>query len=69
MVAPQVSGALALLYAQKPRSVEEAKERILRGVDQNDYLSGRLFSNGRLNVFQSIDGKPPGAIHIQCFPN
>jgi len=68
MVAPQVSGALALLYAQKPRSVEEARERILRGVDQNDYLSGRLFSNGRLNVFNALRVDLRGPFIFSVFP-
>jgi hypothetical protein len=68
MVAPQVSGALALLYAQKPRSVEEARERILRGVDQNDDLSGRLFSNGRLNVFKALTVRLWGPFIFSVFP-
>lgn len=54
MAAPQVTGALALLYAQETPSIEEARERIIRGVDQNEYLYGRLFSHGRLNVFEAL---------------
>ena len=68
MAAPQVSGTLALLHAQKPLSVEEARERILRGVDQNDYLSGRLFSNGRLNVFKALRVDLRGPFIFSVFP-
>jgi hypothetical protein len=68
MAAPQVSGALALLYAQKPQSVEEARERILRGSDQNDYLSGRIFSNGRLNVFKALTVELRGPFIFSVFP-
>jgi hypothetical protein len=68
MAAPQVTGALALLYAQKPQSVEEARERIFRGADQNDYLSGRLFSNGRLNVFKALTVELRGPFIFSVFP-
>ena len=68
MAAPQVSGALALINAQKPQSIEEARERILRGVDQNDDLAARLFSNGRLNVYKALTLRLRGPFIFSVFP-
>jgi subtilisin family serine protease len=54
MAAAQVSGALALLYTASDATMLEAKERILRGVDPLDSLSGKVFSGGRLNLFNAL---------------
>jgi subtilisin family serine protease len=54
MATPQVTGALALLNAQGNPDIDEARERILRGVDENPYLYGRVFSNGRLDVYKAL---------------
>jgi len=54
MATPIVSGTLALLYSVRNRSISEARERILRGVDPSDDLSGLVFSGGRLNASRAL---------------
>ena len=54
MAAPQVSGAIGLLMAAFNPSPLEARERILRGVEANNYLYGKVFSNGRLDVYGAL---------------
>ena len=68
MSAPQVSGALALLFATGTPSIMEARERILRGVDQNKYLYGQVFSNGRLNLFKVLTVKLQGPFVFNISP-
>ena len=53
--APQVAGAVALLKAAVPAaSAADIKAAILGSVDQPASLSGKLISNGRLNVAKAL---------------
>ena len=55
MATPHVSGALALLKAHKPElTATELKEIILNTVDIIPSLSGKVMSQGRLNIHQAI---------------
>ena len=54
MAAPQVSGALGLIYSVLDPTMLEAKERILRGVDPLESLNGKVLTGGRLNLFNSL---------------
>lgn len=55
MAAPNVSGAVALLWAHRPAaSVAQVKEALVSGVDKSSAFSGKVTSGGRLNVHQSL---------------
>ena len=55
MAAPQVTGAVALIYAfMSTADALEAKERVLRGADELESLKGMVLTNGRLNVYNSL---------------
>ncbi len=52
---PQVSGAIALLKSAVPNaSAAEIRAAILGSVDQSAGLSGKVMSNGRLNVAKAL---------------
>lgn len=68
MAAPQVTGALALLNAQRNPDIDEARERILRGVDENAYLYGQVFSNGRLNIYKALTVELQGPFIFSISP-
>jgi subtilisin family serine protease len=68
MAAPQVSGALALLYSAFDATMLEAKERILRGVDPLNTLSGKVFSGGRLNLFNALTVELKGPFVFSLSP-
>ncbi|PRW20999.1 subtilisin-like serine protease [Chlorella sorokiniana] len=63
MSTPLVSGALALLFAAKPRATAaEARAALLSSVDQVPALRGKLITGGRLNVARAMAtllGQPP----------
>ncbi len=54
MATPVVTGTVALLYSVRTRSILEARERIIRGVDYLADFSGAVFSNGRLNSAKAL---------------
>ncbi|MCU0560140.1 MAG: S8 family serine peptidase [Desulfobacterales bacterium] len=59
MAAPHVSGLAALLWAQSPSlTSSQARARILDGVDRLAGLAGKVFTGGRINAFNSIQGVP-----------
>lgn len=59
MAAPHVSGLAALVWAQDPGLTPlQARARILDGVDRLAGLSGKVFTSGRINAFNSIRGVP-----------
>lgn len=68
MAAPQVTGAIALLNAQGTPDIDEARERILRGVDEIAYLYQRVFSNGRLNVYKALTVELQGPFIFSISP-
>jgi thermitase len=55
MATPQVSGVAALIIAANPNiSVAKLRERLLKGVDKIDALSGKIASGGRLNAAKAL---------------
>lgn len=59
MAASHVSGLAALIWAQRPDlTLFQARARILDGVDRLAGLSGKVFTAGRINAFNSIRGVP-----------
>lgn len=60
MAAPHVSGAVALLAAEHPaENLENRIQRILTGVNQLDTLTGKVVSDGRMNLYESLIAGPP----------
>ncbi|NOU36497.1 MAG: S8 family serine peptidase [Kiritimatiellaceae bacterium] len=56
MAAPQVAGAIALLYSAKPGlNYLDCKQALMDGVDKFPAYSGKCVSGGRLNVSRSLD--------------
>ena len=54
IAAPHVAGAAALLFAKYPEAgVAEVKEMLLRGVDRQPGLAGRVATGGRLNLYKA----------------
>ena len=68
MAAPQVSGALALIYSVFDATMLEAKERILRGVDPLVSLNGKVSTGGRLNVFGPLTVELKGPFIFSLSP-
>ncbi|MBI2654535.1 S8 family serine peptidase [Candidatus Woesearchaeota archaeon] len=64
MATPHVSGAAALIKAQYGATHLQIKTRLLRGVDSIVSLQDKIVSEGRLNVFSSLenDSIAPAAI-------
>jgi subtilisin family serine protease len=59
MAASHVTGLAALVWAQRPDlTLFQAMARILDGVDRLAGLSGKVFTAGRINAFNSIRGVP-----------
>ncbi|MFO7708525.1 MAG: S8 family serine peptidase [Desulfobacterales bacterium] len=59
MATAHVSGLAALVWAHEPAlTLGQARARILDGVDRLAGLSGRVFTGGRINAFNSIRGVP-----------
>jgi subtilisin family serine protease len=55
MAAPHVSGLAALVWGSNPGlSAAQVKGRILDGVDRLADLSGKIFTAGRINAFNSL---------------
>ena len=62
MAAPQVSGAAALLFSQRPdASVEEVAYALLSSVDPNPALAGKTTSGGRLDAARALAYLEPPA--------
>lgn len=62
MAAPQVSGAAALLFSQRPdASVEEVSYALLSGVDPDPALAGKTSSGGRLDAARALAYLEPPA--------
>ena len=60
MAAPYVAGACALLWSAKPQlSHLQVKDCILASVDKLDILDGNCVSEGRLNIRNALNYKPP----------
>jgi subtilisin family serine protease len=56
---PYVAGAAALYRARFPRaSVAVVKRALLRGVDPDRHLRGKVRSGGRLNLFKTLTIEP-----------
>jgi thermitase len=56
MATPYVAGVAALILASEPKlTVEKLRERILKAVDNNDFLSGKVESGGRINAAKALD--------------
>ncbi len=68
MAAPMVSGAIALLNSVRDESDDDIKERLLRGVDKLESLYGRVLTNGRLNVYNSLTVKLEGPFIFSVLP-
>ena len=68
MAAPMVSGAIALLNSVHDESADDIKERLLRGVDKLESLYGRVLTNGRLNVYNSLTVKLEGPFIFSVSP-
>ncbi|MFP4358721.1 MAG: S8 family serine peptidase [Puniceicoccaceae bacterium] len=61
MAAPQVAGALALLFASEPSlGAQDAKSRLLGSVDPVASLSGQVATGGRLNVRKLLGAPDEG---------
>lgn len=55
MAAPQVTGAAALLFSDKPTAgVAEVRQALLSGVDTVPSLEGKTVSGGRLDVAEAL---------------
>lgn len=54
MATAVVSGGMALLFENEKLHITEARARILRGAQKLDYLEGRVFTEGQLNIFNSL---------------
>ena len=56
MATPYVAGVAALILASEPKlTVEKLRERILKAVDNNDSLNGKVESGGRINASKALD--------------
>ncbi len=56
MASPYVAGVAALILASEPKlTVEKLRERILKAVDSNNSLSGKVESGGRINAAKALD--------------
>ncbi len=78
--APQVAGAIALLYSapcpsfialakNQPQSASLlVKEYILNGVEENEYLEGITVTGGRLNVANSLQLLLDDCNYSGCYP-
>ncbi len=65
MASPHVAGAAVVLVAQNPEiSNDELKARLLNGAERLDSLSGKVATNGRLNLNNALetDNVAPSAI-------
>jgi subtilase family serine protease/subtilisin family serine protease len=65
MSTPHVTGAVALIAAKYPQlELAQIRQRIVTGVDPLNDPSKSTISNGRLNVFNTLeeDSVPPGAV-------
>lgn len=61
MAAPHVSGAVALLAAEYPaESLDNRIQRILTGVNPIGSLTGKVVSDGRMNLYESLITVSPG---------
>ncbi|MEM6804429.1 MAG: S8 family serine peptidase, partial [Bacteroidota bacterium] len=55
MAAPFVAGAVLLIHAYRPNlTIQDIRETLLHGVDRKVPLFGKTQSNGRLNIYQSL---------------
>ena len=68
MAAPQVSGAVALIYSVFNTTMLKAKERILRGVDPLESLNGKVYTGGRLNIFRALTVELKGPFIFSLSP-
>lgn len=56
MATPYVAGVAALILASEPKlTVEKLRERILKAVDNNDSLNGKVESGGRINAAKALN--------------
>ncbi len=68
MAAPQISGALVLIHSYLNPTFIEAKERIFRGVDPLESLTGRVLTNGRLNLYKALTVDLKGPFIFSIYP-
>ena len=70
MACPQVAGAAALLYSQKPSlSYLECKNTLFDNVDPVAAFSGKCVTGGRLNVKKALDVVSDGDYDDDGIPN
>jgi subtilisin family serine protease len=60
MATPQVAGAAALVFAQRPTaSAVTVKRALLAGAEPNPALAGKISTGARLNAMWALVGPPP----------
>ena len=56
MATPYVAGVAALILSSQPKlSVENLRERVLKSVDANASLNGKVEAGGRINAAKALE--------------